>query len=558
MTKNKQKLELRWHGKDDWESPEPRLLIEKNSYQSKKKGIDDNLLIYGDNLLGLKSLERKYTGKVKCIYIDPPYNTKSCFTHYKDNLEHSLWLNMMKERLIILHRLLKDDGSIWISIDDSECHYLKVLCDEIFGRKNFISSVIWEKTDSPRMDAKLFSNRHDYLLVYSKNIEKIQMGRIERSEKKTPKHFNKVDNKGRRYYLKPLRSMGVDGTREARPSMYYSITAPDGTAVFPKNQDGSDSRWRWGKDRLQKNFDQIAWIKGKKGWSANSKIYADTIDSQPSETIWNQKEVGTNRTSKAEVKQFNSKDIFPTPKPERLLERILHLATNPGDLVLDCFAGSGTTGAVAHKMKRRWIMIEFNGPCHSHIIPRMEKVIEGKDEGGITKQVKWNGGGGFKYFEMAPSLMEKNRLGRWTINKKYNPAMLSEAVCMHANYQYAPRKDPYWMHGYSTENDFIYVTARTLTRVDLSHLSDDVGEDRSLMIYCEAFKDNGREYENLTVRKIPKAILNKCTWGKDDYSLKIALSKEVKSANSKKRKRNTSTSKPRTIRSKIAAHRSGR
>ncbi|MCF6290677.1 MAG: site-specific DNA-methyltransferase [Desulfobacterales bacterium] len=213
-------------------------------------------------------------------------------------------------------------------------------------------------------------------------------------------------------------------------------------------------------------------------------------------------------------------DAFITPKPERLLHRVLHIATNPGDLVLDSFAGSGTTGAVAHKMGRRWIMVELGEHCHTHIIPRLQKVINGEDPGGISKAVNWKGGGGFRYYRLAPSLLEKDRWGNWVINKTYNAAMLAEALCKLEGFTYAPSNSIYWQHGHSTEQDFIYVTTANLTHEQLQELSDEVGQERSLLVLCTAFR--GRvDYANLTVKKIPRRVLSRCEWGHDDYSLKV-------------------------------------
>jgi adenine-specific DNA-methyltransferase len=232
--------------------------------------------------------------------------------------------------------------------------------------------------------------------------------------------------------------------------------------------------------------------------------------------------VGDNQDSKREVKQFNDEDVFTTPKPEHLIERILTLASIPGDFVLDSFAGSGTTGAVAHKMGRRWIMVELGEHCHTHIIPRMKKVIDGMDKGGITEAVDWKGGGGFRYYRLGPSLLEKDQFGNWIINKKYNAAMLAEAICKLEGFTYAPSEEVYWQHGHSTENDFIYVTTQTLTREQFQRLSDEVGEGRSLLVMCGAFRiKNLDDFPNLTIKKIPKAVMNRCEWGKDDYSLEI-------------------------------------
>lgn len=543
MKLNKQKLELTWHGKKDWENPEPRLLIEKEIYESDSKGLEDNLLIYGDNLLGLKSLERDYTGKIKCVYIDPPYNTKSCFKHYNDNMEHSLWLNMMKERLVILHRLLREDGSIWISIDDDECHYLKVLCDEVLGRKNFITNVIWQKKYTQANDARFLSDNHDHILIYSKNVSKFKINLLPRTDQQK-KSYKNQDNDSRG----PWKSTPIHAKSGNNNKVYIFRNG-----IKYKPPQGTFHRFSF--QRLNKLEENNELYFGKDGNAIPSKktFLCNVKKGVVSKSIWLFDEVGHNHEAKTESKALIPADPFPTSKPERLMQRILHLATNSGDLVLDSFAGSGTTGAVAHKMGRKWIMIEMEKTCHTHIIPRLNMVINGEDEGGITKQVNWKGGGSYKYLEMAPSLLEKNRLGRWVINKKYNSAMLSEAVCMHSGYKYSPRKDIYWMHGYSTEHDFIYVVAQTLTKAELSRLSNEVGDGRTLMIYCSAFKVDGSEFDNLTIRKIPKAILNKCTWGKDDYSLKIALSKEADRANKRKQVKPSSYSSGYSPRAPIAA-----
>jgi adenine-specific DNA-methyltransferase len=214
-------------------------------------------------------------------------------------------------------------------------------------------------------------------------------------------------------------------------------------------------------------------------------------------------------------------NVFATPKPERLISRILELGSNPGDLVLDSFAGSGTTGAVAHKMGRRWIMVELGEHCHTHIIPRLKKVIDGADPGGITQAVNWQGGGGFRYYRLAPSLLEKDKWGNWVINQQYNAAMLAEALCKLEGFTYAPSETVYWQHGHSTERDYLYVTTAKLTNEQLQQLSDEAGADRSLLVLCTAFCARAEQYANLTIKKIPKQVLARCEWGHDDYSLKI-------------------------------------
>jgi adenine-specific DNA-methyltransferase len=234
-------------------------------------------------------------------------------------------------------------------------------------------------------------------------------------------------------------------------------------------------------------------------------------------------DAGHNGEAKNEIRALfpDKEEIFLTPKPERLIKRILEIASLPGDWVLDSFGGTGTTGAVAHKMGRRWIMVELGEHCHTHIIPRLKKVIDGEDKGGITESVGWKGGGGFRYYHLAPSLLEKDKWGNWVINKSYNSAMLAEAVCKLEGFAYAPSDTVYWQHGHSTERDFIYVTTQNLSHDQLQALSDEVGEQRSLLVVCSAFRGKPDRYQNLTVKKIPKAVLTRCEWAKDDYSLRV-------------------------------------
>ena len=369
-------------------------------------GSGDNVLVHGDNLEALKALLPFYAGQVKCIYIDPPYNTGSAFEHYDDNLEHSTWLNMMYPRLKLLREFLREDGSIWISLDDGEAHYCKVLCDEVIGRRNFIADVAWEKSDSPRMDAKLFSTRYDHTLVYAKNITTLKINKVKVDE--IPEHYDKVDKDGRRYYLKPLRAMGQNDGREDRPNLYYAMIAPDGTEVYPIRADGSDGNWRWSKEKVANNPTYIEWVKGRKGWSPYYKIYADANATRPPETLWSFAYAGSNRNSKSEqAALFGTEDAFTTPKPERLVQRILEIATDEGDLVLDSFLGSGTTTAVAHKMGRRWIGIEMGEHAKTHCAVRMKKVVDG-EQGGISKAVKWQGGGGFRYYELGEAILNED------------------------------------------------------------------------------------------------------------------------------------------------------
>jgi len=527
MTK-KPKLELTWIGKDQRPKLEPRILLHDpdKSYHAKQRVTEndlfDNRLIFGDNLLALKALEQEFAGKVKCVFIDPPYNTGSAFTHYDDGVEHSLWLSLIRDRLELIRKLLAPDASLWVTIDDNEAHYLKVLCDEVFGRSSFVANVLWQKVYSDRMDAKEFSASHDHILVYKKS-DAFQPRRL--SVEQDDRQFNLFDEiVGKHYRRRSLRKEGSSARREDRPNLWYPILAPDGSEVYPiRPSTGLEGNWRWSKETYAKNskLGVIEWVQTSRGWDIYVKQYKEEEATRPPNTWWSCEEVGHNHEAKEEVRKFNGVDVFSTPKPERLLQRILQIATREGDIVLDSFAGSGSTGAVAHKMGRRWIMVELGEHCHTHIIPRLQQVVDGTDQGGISKAVEWKGGGGFRYYKLAPSLLEQDKWGNWVISKQYNAAMLAEAACKLEGFTYAPSTEHYWMHGHSTERDFIYVTTQHLTAAQLESLSQEVGEDRTLLVLCTAFKGKPDRWPNLTVRKIPLAVLKRCEWGHDDYSLNV-------------------------------------
>ena len=520
------KLELTWIGKDQEPKLEPRILIEdpELSYHApfrvSENDIFDNRLIFGDNLLALKALEQEFTGKIKCIFIDPPYNTGSAFSHYDDGLEHSIWLSMMRDRLVLLRTLLKNDGSIWITIDDNEVHYLKVLCDEVFGRNNFVAHCIWQKVYSERMDAKGFSNSHDHILVYRKS-EAFKVKQLPKEQNQ--QQFNFYDEVAKKYYRRrSLRKEGSESLRTDRPSMWYPIQAPDGSLIFPIKPDGTEGRWRWKEENVKERYSELEFVKKDGRWEIYVKQYLHDNPMRPPSTIWFQEEVGHNHEAKLEVKMFNKDVVFDTPKPERLLKRIIELSTDPNDIVLDSFAGSGTTGAVAHKMGRRWIMIELGEHCHTHIIPRLKSVIDGTDQSGISKSVNWKGGGGFRYYRLAPSLLEKDKFGNWVISKQYNAAMLAEAMCKHMGFTYCPDENVYWKQGKSTERDYIYTTTQLVTREIADQIQEQMAEGETLLICCKAYTVNPDDYPNITFVKIPQAVLKKCEFGRDDYSLSVS------------------------------------
>jgi len=555
----KQKLELTWIGKDKRPRLEPRILLEdpEKSYHAKHRVSDndifDNRLIFGDNLLALKALEQEFSGKVKCVFIDPPYNTGSAFTHYDDGLEHSIWLGLMRDRLEIIRRLLADDGALWITIDDNECHYLKVLCDEVFGRASFVSTFAWEKDKGRRNDTDI-SSAHDHVLLFVKNREiwKKIRNPLPRTDAQKARYRN-PDNDHRGPWLQ-----GDNGTaKSGGESLLYPIMLPSGRVVTPPK----GNYWRFSKE----NFEN-ARKEGRVYFGANGdrmplikRYLSEVQDGVVPRTWWPAEEAGSNQSAKRDHlrKLLPEIEPFATPKPEELVHLALYISTNPGDLVLDSFAGSGTTGAVAHKMGRRWIMIELGEHCHTHIIPRLKKVIDGEDQGGISKAVDWQGGGGFRYYKLAPSLIVNDRWGNPVVNPDYNAAMLAEALCKLEGFTYAPSENRWWQHGHSSERDFIYVTTQNLSAEQLQVLADEVGANsfaqngdandpaanlvripkeaqvnshlhqQSLLVCCSAFHgitaaQANQRWPNLSLKKIPKMVLARCEWGHDDYSLNVA------------------------------------
>lgn len=358
----------------------------------------ENMIIQGDNLEALKALLPVYGGSVKCIYIDPPYNTGSAFEHYDDNMEHTLWLSMMYPRLELLHELLDEKGSIWVSIDDNEGHYMKVIMDEVFGRKNFISTIIWQKKYAPKADAKLISESHDFILVYAKDIESVKIKRLPKTDKQIKRYVNK-DNDPRGVW-KP----GDVLRNEVRDYAVYPVKLPSGREVLPP----PGTSWRYTKDKFAELMaDNRIWF----GVNGNSKpaikrFLSEVTDTIPSTTIWTYDEVGHNDESKKESKELFGEELFGTPKPERLIERVFYLASEKGDLVLDSFLGSGTSAAVAHKLHRKYIGIEFGEQAVKHCMPRLNKVIQG-EQGGISKKVNWRGGGGFRFFRLGEPIFDE-------------------------------------------------------------------------------------------------------------------------------------------------------
>lgn len=518
----KQKLELTWIGKDERPKLEPRILIEDpelSHHADKRYGdndIFDNILIQGDNLLALKALEQKYIGKVKCIFIDPPYNTGAAFEHYEDGLEHSIWLGLIRDRVELLRKFLREDGSLWITIDHNECHYLKVVCDEIFGRENFVANIVWQKRTSPDFRASIGA-AHDDILVYAKNKSefKDKLNKLPRSDEQLSGYSN-PDNDPRG----PWASTDLTGqTGRATKDQFYEIVTPSGQRYPPPE----GRCWALNQSTfLEMQNDGRIWF-GQNGDSRpRKKKFLSEADGVASWSWWPNNEVGHNQEAKRESNTlFTSANSFETPKPERLLHRIILLASDEGDIVMDSFGGSGTTAAVAHKMRRKWIMVELGHHAQTHIVPRIKKVIEAKDDGGVTEATGWKGGGGYNFFHLAPSLLQKDHYGNWIFSKDFDANQISEAICCLMGFTYKPSDKDYWNHGYSSESDFIFVTTKALTHDALKALSADVGSDRSLLVCCTAFNVASDAFNNLTLKKIPHTLNDQYDWDNDDYSLNL-------------------------------------
>lgn len=373
-----------------------RLLEEVEHYGD---GSPQNMLIQGDNLEALKALLPYYAGRVKCIYIDPPYNTKSAFAHYDDNLEHTRWLSMMYPRLELLREFLSEDGSIWVSIDDNEGHYLKVIMDEVFGRKNFIVNIVWHKSYTSNQTAKFISDNHDHIFIYAKNEKFLSINKIKRTQEQKEK-FSNPDNDPRGPWKAENLSSG-----KFYSLGQFEIIGPTGLSFYPpKNR-----YWRCNEEkyRMWLNDGRITFGKKLNGRPMLKKFLKEMNDTLTPNSWWEHSECGSNKEASIDLKKIFSDDVFATPKPERLIQRILYIATNPGDLVLDSFLGSGTTAAVAHKMGRRYIGIEMGEHAVTHCVPRLQKVVDG-EQGGISQAVNWQGGGGFRFYKLGESIFDED------------------------------------------------------------------------------------------------------------------------------------------------------
>lgn len=521
---NNQQLELHWIGKDKPIAIEPRILIENPKLSFKESSISiiesndifDNILIHGDNLLALKALEKKFAGKVKCIFIDPPYNTGSAFEHYDDNLEHSIWLNLMTQRLYILKNLLTEDGTIWIILDDSEVHYLKVVCDELWGRNNFISDITWNSRKSVSNDA-IISMNTNHILVYATNADTIRQKAKKGELFKGPideTKFSNPDNDPRgKWIADPFDAPNI------RPNLTYPVVNPNtGVEYWPPK----GRCWRTTLDNYKEALADNRIVFGKTGKSKPQlKRFLSECSGKGSvlTNLWNDLDTTTNATKHSQ-QLFNKP--FTNPKPEDLVARCIELATKPGDIVFDSFLGSGTTSAVAHKLHRRWIGIEMGDQAYDYCKVRMDLVIKNQDMGGITKVSSWKGGGGYKFYELAPTLINIDSLGEAIINKQYSPDMLASAVALHEGFEYCPDQNCFWKQSKSTENAYLYVTTNHVDLSFLKTIERQLSDTDYLLVACKSFDSACQNFDKrIKIKKIPQMLLGRCEFNKNNYDLNI-------------------------------------
>lgn len=536
----KQKLELTWIGKDEETKLEPRILIED---PDKSYGAKDaqNMLIHGDNLLALKALEQNFAGKIKCIYIDPPYNTGAAFESYDDGQEHSIWLSLMKSRLEALWKLLTtENGTLLISINDDECHYLKVLCDELFGRNCFVASLVWNYEGNTDNQAKII-NYHEYVLIYSKSGEVDYPEIIDPNIQDTSKLFKNE-----------IRNTIVKNGPKNPPK---TVRIPSG---FPCNfNDGKIEKdqveWpKYDKDILVNNSKTQEVLNAKTGWSSRAIFekfiennFRPVLDSKGQETIFEMTKTGAIEAVKKRIRKkghflsvlrgfgtTNQMRImlsklgikFTYPKPVELISYLIEAFTGPNDCILDSFVGSGTTAHAVlkinnlRKSSRKFIVVEFNkSTVENVILPRLKAIILG------NKQAKLEAsGGGFKFYELAPSLLKKDKYDNWIIDERYNADMLAAAMAKHEGFKYSPSEDLYWKQGQSTEKDFIFTTTQMMTAALLDRIAEEMKPDESLLICCKSYqKVCENKYPNISIKKIPNMLLGRCEFGKEDYSLNI-------------------------------------
>lgn len=544
--KKLQKLELTWIGKGEEPKLEPRILIENPEY-SYGDPDTENMLIHGDNLLALKALEQEFTGKIKCIYIDPPFNTGEAFEHYDDGVEHSIWLNLMRDRIVLLHRLLHESGTLVLHIDDNELGYIIALTDEIFGRDQRINIVTFKQSSvsGPKSINPGLVSTANYILIYSKDKSKWIPNKIYQKTNRDDRYSKFIANKKSHHSewillslkqaFASLSNTTVDELKvrfgdnlESRLEKFVIEHAESvvRTARVADNDVNEDAREALRKSRenptvVQKsereNKSDYYFLGGEQLIFYSSKIqFIDGILSTAiaASNIWDDL-LSNNLHKEGDVSFKNGK------KPEALIKRIFDFTTQQGDWVLDSFLGSGTTAAVAHKMERRYVGIELGDQAFTHCYLRLKTVVEG-DKSGISQAVNWKGGGGFKFYTLAPSLLNQDAFGNWIISKEYNPDMLAAAMAKQEGFHYHPSELLYWKQGHSSEQDFIYTTTQFVTAEALDKIHEQLQSEESLLICCKAFQPECKgRHANITLKKIPQMLLGRCEFGKDDYSLNI-------------------------------------
>jgi len=504
-----------WVPPSDYRVAEVRLLNDAGTTGKVNKDatrVKDNLLIRGDALSALTSLIKipefrdEYVGKVKLVYIDPPFNTQQAFEHYDDALEHSVWLTMMRDRLLQLKRLLAKDGSVWVHCDDSEQHRLRCVLDEVFGFANFKATIVWQKLYARKSNTD-FSSSHDYLLVYAKDVSAFAR-HLQPPSPKQLKRYKNPDNDPRGRWQSVSFHVRTDNP-EKRGEYRYKITLPSGRIVGPppgRHWNGKIARY----ERLL--AEKMLWF-GADGDSLprhKDFLKPDEVGLVPT-TWWPRDEVGDNDESKGEIQALfpHIGDPFQTPKPERLMERVIHIATNPGDIVLDCFAGSGTTAAVAHKMGRRWVTVEWSRETvETYAAPRLAKVVAGDDPGGVTDLVGWQGGGGFRVLDVALSMFENDEghivFADWATN-----GALAEATAAQLGFAYDPELLPFSGHKGRTR----LAVVDGLVNEEVARLLVEQLPENEMLVLCATMIDPAAQEvvsaarKGSRLRKIPDSIL---------------------------------------------------
>ena len=571
-----QKLELTWIGKGDEPVVEPRILLHDASKDYGDPAAD-NMLIHGDNLLALKALEQEFAGRVKCIYIDPPYNTGEAFEEYDDNLEHSIWLRLMYSRLCILHSLLSEDGILFVQLNDEEMNYCKVMLDEIFGRSNFINLVALKTKNTAGASGggedKRLKKNVEFILMYAKRYDAFQPFQNVYSEEDLFELIEDMRSQGKSWkYTSILTDVGTQiderivldgggdeilvqkfkGVQRTTINSLVRDGMPEKDAyaayfdqIFSDTNAQTSIRTRIIDEFVQLAEDEalIASYIPKTGRDKGKRVYHHYISPTIRRVIWlkdTAEKVADGRIVKKEKlgtywDGFNWNNVNKEggvvftggKKPEALIQRIIEMSTEPGDIVLDSFLGSGTTAATAHKLGRRYIGVELGEHCYSQCLLRLQRVVDG-DQTGISPSISWQGGGGFKFYELAPTLIVTDKHEQSVISDKYNAQMLVAAIAKLNGYNYAPDADVFWKQGKSQAGSYIFVTTEYLTAAQLDDISRDLPEYERLLICAPAFDIGlGKRYENINVRKIPQSVLDKCKYGVDNYNLNIVNPPEL-------------------------------